>query len=125
MIDNNINTMIELVQNLKEDIKLDIEDIKQAHHEKLLNRNDIKLEKMTQIATLKEQLNSHLIEAVQSGVDVERYKESIDNLENELQELFDLNGRLASIVLPVKEMYKEIIDDITKANGGVLLEVHA
>ncbi len=125
MIENIVKQMIELIDTLKADINLDIEDIKKAEHEKLLNRNDIKLEKMEKINSLKEELNNSLVQLVQSGANVEEYKDMIDNLELNLTQLFELNGRLASIVLPVKEMYREIIEDITQANGGKLFEVHA
>ncbi len=125
MIENIVANMIELVITLKEDITLDIEDTKNARHEQLLNRNDRKLEKMQQVASYKEELNNALVQAVQNGEELEEYKGMIDSLELHLQELFELNGKLASIVLPVKEMYKEIIDEITKAHGGTLLEVHA
>ena len=53
------------------------------------------------------------------------YREEINLLENNLKELYELNGYLASIVLPVKEMYKDIIEDLTKLNGGNLIEVMA
>ena len=125
MIKDIVKNMVDIVQDLQNDILLDIEDIKKANHEKLLDRNDIKLEKMDQIASLKEELNSALVDEVQAGGDVDRYREDVDLLEENLVHLSKLNGKLASIVLPVKEMYKGIIDDITKANGGTLLEVRA
>ena len=125
MINNIVSTMIRIVLDLKEDIKLDIENVKKAEHEQLLDRNDEKLEKMQKVASLKEDLNGTLIQLVQSGEDIEQYKDMIDNLEIHLKELYELNGKLAAIVLPVKEMYKDIIDDISKVNGGALLEVHA
>jgi DNA repair exonuclease SbcCD ATPase subunit len=125
MIINTIEEMICIVVELKQDLLEDIEDVKQANHEKLLNRNDIKLKKMEQIASFKEKLNKQLVQAVQSGEDVDQYREDVNNLEEHLLELSKLNSKLATIVLPVKEMYKEIIDDISSSNGGTLLEVHA
>ncbi len=125
MIKNIVINMVKIVKELQEDILLDIEDVKQANHEQLLDRNDIKLEKMEQIASLKEQLNSSLVQSVQAGEDVDQYRDDVDQLEKHLLELSKLNAKLASIVLPVKEMYKEIIDDIAIANGGSLIEVRA
>ena len=120
-----IEQMLINVKSLQQDILDDIEDVKEANHEKLLDRNDVKLEKMEQIAAAKEELNGALVKAVQSGEDVNIYREDVDKLENNLLELSSLNVRLASIVLPVKEIYKEIIDEITASNGGSLLEVRA
>jgi len=125
MIKNIVAQMIEVVYSLQNDIKADIEDVKQANHEQLLDRNDIKLEKMEQIASFKEELNSALVHAVQGGEDIDQYRNDVDNLEENLLLLSQLNGKLATIVLPVKEMYKDIIDEIVRANGGSLIEVHA
>ena len=125
MIKNIVNNMIKIVKELQEDILLDIEDVKNANHEQLLDRNDIKLVKMEQIASLKEELNTSLVQAVHAGEDIDQYREYVDNLEKNLLDLSKLNAKLAAIVLPVKEMYKDIIDDISRSNGGSLLEVRA
>ncbi len=125
MIQNTISNMIKVVNELQQAILDDIEDVKHANHEKLLDRNDIKLEQMEQIAQYKEQLNSQLVQAVQGGEDVDIYRQDVDDLEVQLIELSKLNTKLAAIVLPVKEMYKDIINEITKANGGSLLEIRA
>jgi hypothetical protein len=125
MIKNIVIEMVQVVQSLQEDLKADIEDVKQANHEKLLDRNDVKLEKMNQIADYKEKLNQELVKVVQNGEDVDQYRQDVDYLENNLLQLSDLNVKLAAIVLPVKEMYKEIIDEITNSNGGTLIEVIA
>jgi NAD-dependent SIR2 family protein deacetylase len=125
MINMTIVELLELTLKLQEEIKLDIEDVKNAQHEKLLERNNSKIDSMDKLSALKEQLNSELTQEFQSGKDVTIYKQNIDKLENELRHLYYLNGKLGSIVLPVKEMYKEIIDEITSANGGSLVEVRA
>ncbi len=125
MIQETVANMIKIVNDLKKSITEDIEDVKNANHEKLLDRNDIKLTNIEQISILKEKLNNELAQAIQSGEDVNKYRDDVNSLETHLLELSKLNSKLAAIVLPVKEMYKEIIDDISKANGGSLLEVHA
>lgn len=125
MIDNIIEQLKTTTMDLQSAIRQDIEDVKKARHEELLERNELKLELMEKLSTLKQNLNTNLAEEFQSGKDVSIYKDSIDELESELKALYYLNGKLASIVLPVKEMYKEIIDDITAANGGQLVEVTA
>ena len=125
MIHNKVNEMIELSIRLKAAISSDIEDVKAANHEKLLERNDEKLELMNRISKYHDELNGLLASAIQNGEDVDNYRESVNNLEAHLKELYELNGKLATIVLPVKQMYKEIIDDITASNGGTLFEVTA
>lgn len=125
MINNTILALNKVTNELKESILLDIEDVKKANHEKLVARNEIKMNCMEDLTNLKKQLNEELAQEYQEGKDITIYKESIDTLESELKELYSLNGKLASIVLPVKEMYKEIIEEITKLNGGSLVEVMA
>ena len=125
MIITIVNTLNQTIKNLQDSIVSDIEDVKKANHDKLLERNDIKLELMDNLKEQKEQLNQELSKQYQDGVDISKYKDSIDGLEDELRKLYELNGKLAAIVLPVKEMYKEIIDEITHNNGGSLIEVMA
>jgi len=125
MINNTIIELNKVTNALKESILLDIEDVKKANHESLVTRNDIKMTSMESLTKLKQQLNEELAQEYKDGKDITIYKESIDNLEFELKELYKLNGKLASIVLPVKEMYKEIIEEITQRNGGSLVEVMA
>jgi len=125
MINNILNELHILTQQLSDDINLDIIDVKTANHEALLKRNSQKIESMERLSELKIKLNEELANEFHGGVDITIYKENIDALEVKLKDLYYLNGRLASIVLPVKQMYKDIIDEITKINGGSLIEVMA
>lgn len=123
MIEEIIEKMSTLVNDLKESIKQDIEDIKAAKHEGLLERNEQKHIMINEIADLKRELNQALVAKMQEGVDVNIYRERVDALEEQLKELFQLNRKLASIVLPVKQMYKELVDEISAANGGQIFDV--
>ena len=125
MVKDIIKQMVHTVSQLQKDLNDDIEDVKNANHEQLLDRNDVKLEKMDQIAHLKSELNSQLSLEIQDGIDVNIYRDDVDALEKQLLILSKLNTKLAAIVLPVQEMYREIIEDISKINGGTMLEVHA
>jgi hypothetical protein len=125
MIKNIVSELKSIVSELHNSIILDIEDVKKARHESLVQRNNIKLDLMDNLSGLKQKLNEELASEYQKGMDITVYKESIDELEVQLGELYKANGKLASIVLPVKEMYKEIIDELTSQNGGSLVEVMA
>lgn len=125
MIENIVNEMLELVTKMQSYINQDIEDIKQAKHEELLTRNDEKQFMIEKIATLKQQLNQEIVSQLQSGVDVNIYREKVDSLEDELKKLYELNRRLAMLVQPIQQMYKEIVDDITEKNGGSFFDVKA
>jgi len=125
MIKAKIKTMIEQSLVLKQTIIEDIKDVSSAEHEKLLERNDRKLVLMQEISTSHQELNVLLSEAMNKGIDVNIYRDEVNELEIHLRELYELNGKLASIVLPVRKMYKDIIDEITRNNGGTLLEIKA
>lgn len=125
MINEIIQRMSELVTNLQKSIELDMEDVKNAKHESLLSRNDEKHNMINEITELKSKLNKELIAKMQEGVDVNIYREKVDFLEVELKNLYDSNKRLASVVLPVQQMYKELVEEITAANGGNIFDVKA
>ena len=125
MIENTIKDMSSLIVKLKSSIVQDIEDIKAAKHEELLKRNDEKHIMIDDITLLKAQLNKELMSKIQEGVDVNIYRKSVDLLEIELKELYELNRRLASIVLPVQQMYKDLVSQISEANGGKFFDIKA
>ena len=123
MVEQIIQNMVKATNSLKEAIKLDIQDVKNANHEGLLERNNYKLSLIEEITSLQENIGVALANEMEKGVDIEIYKEKIDNLEIDLRELYELNAQLASIVLPVKQMYSEIIEEIEKYGGGNLVDI--
>ena len=125
MIESIISSMSALIVRLKDSITQDIEDIKAAKHEELLKRNDEKHILIDEIGLLKIELNKGLMQKIQEGIDVNVYRESVDLLEIELKELYELNKRLASIVLPVQQMYKDLVSEISAANGGNFFDIKA
>ena len=125
MIENTIKKMSNLIIKLKSSIEQDIEDIKAAKHEELLKRNDEKHIMIDEITLLKTKLNEELMSKIQEGVDVNIYRQSVDALEIELKELYELNKKLASIVLPVQQMYKDLVEEISAANGGNFFDIKA
>lgn len=125
MIENTIKNMSDLIIKLKSSIEQDIEDIKAAKHEELLKRNDEKHIMIDEITLLKTKLNEELMSKIQEGIDVNIYRQSVDLLELELKNLYELNKRLASIVLPVQQLYKDLVSEITAANGGKIFDIKA
>ena len=77
------------------------------------------------ITSLKTKLNEELMSKIQEGIDVNIYRASVDLLEIELKDLYELNKRLASIVLPVQQMYKDLVSEITAVNGGKIFDIKA
>ena len=125
MIVKIIENMSELINKLKISINQDILDIKEAKDEELLTRNDEKHHMIDEIMNLKTKLNQELMSIIQKGEDVNIYRTSVDSLEAELKDLYELNKRLASIVLPVQQMYKDLVSEIAIANGGNFFDIKA
>lgn len=125
MIENTIDELKKVTNELYQAILEDIEDVKKARHESLVSRNTLKITLIDSLGSLKQELNTELAKEYNEGKDISIYKDAIDALELDLRQLYETNGKLASIVLPVKEMYKEIIDEITQQHGGRLVEVRA
>lgn len=125
MVDSIINEMVTLIKQMQDYINQDIEDIKKAKHEELLTRNSEKEMLIEKITSYKQQLNEEIVKEMQSGIDVNIYRSKVDNLEVELKNLYELNRKLAFIVQPIQQMYKEIVDEITQLNGGQMFDVKA
>ena len=123
MIKNITDEMSSLVLKMKDLINSDIEDIKAAKHEKLLDRNDQKQDCMDKIIDLRQNLNNELVKKMQEGIDINIYRDDVDLLEKELTELHVLNAKLASIVLPIQQMYKDIVEELTNQSGGSIIEI--
>ncbi len=125
MVETIVKEMIDLVNKMQSYILQDIEDIKQAKHAELLNRNDEKQSMIEKITLYKKRLNQEIVNELQNGVDVNIYRDQVDNLEAELKKLYELNRKLAMIVQPIQQMYKDIVDEITDNNGGNFFNVKA
>lgn len=125
MIENIIDNMHSLINDLKNAINLDIEDIKKSKHEELLMRNEEKNQIITEIMSKKVELNNELSKLLQDNFDVNIYRGKVDSLEESLKSLYELNKKLANIVLPIKQMYKELLDEISENNGGQIFDIKA
>jgi hypothetical protein len=85
MVAELINEMLEQTIKLQGHILEDIEDIKAANHEKLLDRNEDKLEMMQNLASKKEDLNKALHLAIQNNEDINQYRTSVDQLGSRIE----------------------------------------
>lgn len=125
MIVKIINSLRDFTLKLKESISQDIEDIKKARHEELLNRNEQKHFMIDEITRLKAELNIELVKKIELGEDVNIYRKDVDLLEVELRELYEINKKLASIVLPLQQMYKDLVSEISVVQGGRVFDIKA
>lgn len=125
MIEKIVNEIIKEVNLLIGLINEDIEDIKKANNDSLLERNDFKLEKIAKIKELKEELNREIIKKIKSGENINKFKPVVDILEEKLKDLYRKNKKLSSIVSPMKNLYNELIEEISANNGGKVIDVKA
>lgn len=125
MIENVILQMNSKIDSLKQSINEDIQDIKDAKHENLLKRNDIKQTIIDDIISYKAELNKELIKELEKGVDVNIYRAEVDKLENNLKDLYELNRKLSAIILPIQNMYKELVAEFSSVNGGRIFDIKA
>ncbi|QKF72590.1 hypothetical protein AFAEC_0381 [Aliarcobacter faecis] len=125
MIENVILQMNSKIDSLKQSINEDIQDIKDAKHENLLKRNDIKQTLIDDIISYKAELNKELIKELEKGVDVNIYRAEVDKLENNLKDLYELNRKLSVIILPIQNMYKELVAEFSSVNGGRIFDIKA
>lgn len=125
MVNSIVDEMLVLIKKMEDYIDQDIEDIKKARHEELLTRNSEKEEMIEKITSYKQDLNNALVQEMENGVDVNIYRDKVDSLEDELKKLYEANRKLALIVQPIQQMYKDIVDEITELNGGQMFDVKA
>lgn len=125
MINNIIDEMMFSVKKLQEMIVEDLDDVKKAKHQSLSERNSLKQDYMDKIIKYKKNLNEEIVKLLKANEDVNIYREKIDNLELELKKLFELNRKLGQVVLPIRDMYREIVKEVTKDSGGNIIEIKA
>ena len=125
MINDVVAKMNLKIDNLKKLINEDISDIKEANHETLLKRNELKQTLIDDIIFCKSELNKELVLEIQKGVDVNIYRAKVDELENNIKILYELNRKLSAIVLPIQNMYKELVNEFSSVNGGRIFDIKA
>lgn len=125
MIENVIAQMNSKIGSLKNFINEDISDIKEAKHDALLKRNDAKQRLIDEISFYKLELNKELVKEIQKGVDVNIFRPKVDALEKNLKDLYELNIRLSAIVLPLQDMFKELVEEFSGVNGGRIFDIKA
>lgn len=125
MIFEIITKMKQSANAMKEILDQDMQDVKNANHKGLIERLEAKENIMQKLSDLKIELNSALVKAYQSGIDLNMYRESINDLESELVGIYNLNKNLGMVILPIKEMYRELAEELSEINGGSLYEIKA
>ncbi len=123
MINSLVVEMLNIILKMQEMLVLDIEDVKKARHDPLLERNALKEELMQNLGAKQEELNAALMQALEDEEDMDKYKPIVDTLELELKQLYEKNAKLAKLVMPIKELYHDLVEEISQSNGGSIFEI--
>ena len=119
MLKHYLKAIIKDIDNLIELTKEDIEEIKQANHEKIFNSSKIKDEIITSFENKKSIIDAELIKISNqnpqkdlSEILDEETKEMLSEMREKLFELKKINKEYAQMVIAVSEFYNSLLDEI-------------
>ena len=122
-----LNTLINInktLDRLIEITKEDIEDIKQANHEPLFQRNKEKEELITKFSELKSQIDSILVKRSESGLDIKdlispEEDKLLDEFRNKLKLFYDIHKRFAKMAFSVTHFYNNLMNRINQKEPDI------
>ncbi len=119
MLKHYLKAIIKDIDNLIELTKEDIEEIKQANHEKIFNSSKIKDEIIASFENKKSIIDAELIKISNqnpqkdlSEILDEETKEMLSEMREKLFELKKINKEYAQMVIAVSEFYNSLLDEI-------------
>ncbi len=119
MLKHYLKAIIKDIDNLIELTKEDIEEIKQANHEKIFNSSKIKDEIIVSFENKKSIIDAELIKISNqnpqkdlSEILDEETKEMLSAMREKLFELKKINKEYAQMVIAVSEFYNSLLDEI-------------
>lgn len=120
MLVHYINLAIETLQNLIDITKSDIEDIKQAKHDKLFGKVKSKEEMVSTFEKYKNLIDSEIVSMANASPSLElkdllseSQKDLLDDMRQKLNELKSTNKHYAKLVVAVGSFYNSLLDQMT------------
>ena len=118
-----INTN-KVLDNLIEITQKDIEDIKEANHEPLFQRNTQKEELIEKFSELKSQIDSILVSRSESGLDIKdlispEEDKLLDEFRTKLKEFYDIHKRFAKMAFSVTHFYNNLMNRINNCEPDI------
>jgi cellulose biosynthesis protein BcsQ len=120
MIENDINNILVDIRSLVLLIDQDINDLKTGGSKEVLSRNKLKQELINNIINYKKNIDIQLKNEYKLFNNIDKYKDNINNIEIELSYLNQKNNELAYILLPLKDLYDNIIQDFFHQNNSTV-----
>ena len=123
-----INTN-KVLDNLIEITQKDIEDIKEANHEPLFQRNIQKEELIEKFSELKSQIDSILVSRSESGLDIKdlispEEDKLLDEFRTKLKEFYDIHKRFAKMAFSVTHFYNNLMNRINNYEPDIGYEMN-
>ncbi len=123
-----INTN-KVLDNLIEITQKDIEDIKEANHEPLFQRNTQKEELIEKFSELKSQIDSILVSRSESGLDIKdlispEEDKLLDEFRTKLKEFYDIHKRFAKMAFSVTHFYNNLMNRINNCEPDIGYEMN-
>ena len=123
-----INTN-KVLDNLIEITQKDIEDIKEANHEPLFQRNTQKEELIEKFSELKSQIDSILVSRSESGLDIKdlispEEDKLLDEFRTKLKEFYDIHKRFAKMAFSVTHFYNNLMNRINDYEPDIGYEMN-
>ena len=119
MITHYLQTTNEILSNIIEITQQDIQDIKQARHESIFERTQLKEELISSFEYNKSLLDAEITKKVSTNSNIsledvltQEQQEMLDVLKNSLIELQKLNKYFATMVIAVSEFYNSLLNKI-------------
>ncbi len=114
-----LKSSIEDIENLISLTKKDIEDIKEANHELIFERTQIKNDLVKSFENKKSLLDNELLKLVGGKKDSrledileDKEKNLLNDIKNKLNELKEINKQYAKFVVIISEFYNTLLDKI-------------
>jgi len=111
----NINKVLDNLINITYQ---DMEDIKQAHHNNLFQRNENKEKLLSQFISLKAQIDSILVKRSESGLDISQIinpeeDKLLGEFKRKLKNFYDIHKKFSKMALLVTNFYNNLLHKAT------------
>jgi len=116
MLTHHLTNAIQTLQDLIDVTRNDIDDIKEAKHDNIFSRAQIKEQLVQSFENIKSMIDNEIAKQVQSNPDKElteildeEQQNHLDTMRNKLEELKKVNRYFGNMVIAVSEFYSSLL----------------
>jgi hypothetical protein len=116
-INSVIDTLIEITLQ-------DIDDIKKANHDALFERNMAKYKVITQFTTLKQEIDTILVNRSESGLDIsqmlsEEEDKLLSEFKDKLSKFMTIHNKFSKLAFTITHFYTNLVNKVTDAEVDI------